>query len=209
MEVLQLIEKEEKNGCLDSAAFGGFAATVRTIAEENDNQKMVELADCYQSASPLQRPAILLQMRQLIQTGQWQDLPRNRDTSNPFGAYKRSSNSLQKPLAALSGIGDKRAVLLAKLGLHCVEDLIFFFPRDYRNWQQMTKISELSIDDQPMVVGGKIISVESTKIRNLHILKAWIKDESSILPCIWYNQPFFGTKAEKGTGSCLLWQIKL
>ncbi len=196
MEILQLIEKEEKCGCLDSAAFGGFAAAVRKIAEDNENLQFVELADHYQLASQLQRPAILLQMRQLIQAGDWRERPNQIDNTNISTVVKHQS-SLQKPLAALSGVGDKRAVLLRKLGLHNVEDLLFFFPRDYRNWQQMTSISQLSIGDLPTVIGGKVISVESTRIRNLHIIKAWIRDESGILPCIWYNQPFLENKLKR------------
>lgn len=197
MEILQLIEKEEKSGCLDSAAFGGFAAAVRKIADDNESPQFIELADRYQAASQLQRPAILLQMRQLIQDVHWQECPRRIETSSLSMDARHQSTSLQNPLASLYGVGAKRAVLLAKLGLHSVEDLLFFFPRDYRNWQQMTGISQLSIGDLPTVIGGKIVSVESTKIRNLHIIKAWVRDEGSILPCVWYNQPFLENKLKR------------
>ena len=45
----------------------------------------------------------------------------------------------------LKGIGEKKAELFNKLGVHTIGDLLTFFPRAYENW-----ISEKSIHSAPL-----------------------------------------------------------
>ena len=45
--------------------------------------------------------------------------------------------ALDDPVLALRGVGKHRAGLLAKLGLERVRDLLYHFPRDYRDYRQV------------------------------------------------------------------------
>ena len=42
------------------------------------------------------------------------------------------NDPLQSEIRWLKGIGDARAALFHKLGVHTVEDLLFLFPRKYK-----------------------------------------------------------------------------
>ena len=42
---------------------------------------------------------------------------------------------------------------LARLGIATVEDLISFYPRRYQDWTKITKMEELSPDDEAVIYG--------------------------------------------------------
>ena len=42
----------------------------------------------------------------------------------------------QMEIRYLKGVGEKRAALLEKLGIHSVEDLLEFYPRDYVDYSK-------------------------------------------------------------------------
>ena len=44
--------------------------------------------------------------------------------------------AVQMEIRYLKGVGEKRAALLQKLGIHCVEDLLEFYPRDYVDYSK-------------------------------------------------------------------------
>ena len=56
-------------------------------------------------------------------------------------------SSLDEPIETLSGIGPKRAALLANLGIATVRDLLFHFPRDYQDRRHITPIAEVNEGD--------------------------------------------------------------
>lgn len=47
---------------------------------------------------------------------------------------------------------------LARLGIATVEDLISFYPRRYQDWTKITKMEELSPDDEAVITAGWRIS---------------------------------------------------
>ncbi len=104
---------------------------------------------------------------------------------------------LATPLQYLKGVGPARAELLARLGLHAVRDVLFFFPRDYQD------ISERELDQ---LEEGKLQSVrgvvEDIDQRNTlaggTILGVSIRCCSGQLRALWFNQPFMREKFSFG-----------
>ena len=47
---------------------------------------------------------------------------------------------LTKPVQFLKGVGPQRAELLQRLGLRVAMDLLFYFPRDYRDMSELRTI---------------------------------------------------------------------
>ena len=66
---------------------------------------------------------------------------------------------LTQPVQFLKGVGPQRAQLLQKLGLRTVVDVIFFFPRSYQNFSQLSQVKDLR-EDQPACVIGEVVDIQ-------------------------------------------------
>lgn len=58
----------------------------------------------------------------------------------------------------IKGVGPSMKEKLARLGIATVEDLISFYPRRYQDWTKITKMEELSPDDEAVITAGWRIS---------------------------------------------------
>src|SRR5579859_5024687 len=103
------------------------------------------------------------------------------------------SLTLSSPITDLSGIGEVKAKLFAKLNIRFVRDLLFSFPRRYEDFSTVTSIKNLVIGQQ-MTVKGRIAGVKSNwgwqgKRRLLRIYVD-LADETGVLHVTWYNLRF-------------------
>lgn len=64
------------------------------------------------------------------------------------------------PLTALKGVGPRLAERLAKLGLHCVEDLLFHLPTRYQDRTRVVPIASLAAGE-PAVVEAEVVGMET------------------------------------------------
>jgi ATP-dependent DNA helicase RecG len=105
---------------------------------------------------------------------------------------------LNTPVQFLKGVGEQRAVLLAKLGLHYARDLLFYFPRDYEDMSELRTLEQLEEDQECSVVG----KVEDVDIRGTgtgrSILGVLIKQGTRYLRALWFNQPYMRQKFSVG-----------
>ncbi len=192
---LSLIEKEEKMGYSDGAVFGGFAEFVKQFARQRKNEHLWQLAVNYEMAAPLERSQILVLMRQVAANMDWSSIEKEAvEKPLPITA----SQKLTTPVRYLKNIGPKRAALLQKLNIHTVGDLLFFLPRDYEDRSRVEYISSLAINQVANIQGEVIKIAEMQPHYRMHILKAWIRDESGIIVAIWFNQKFLAQKLSPG-----------
>ena len=49
---------------------------------------------------------------------------------------------LNASIKYLKGVGEKRAAMLAKLGIFTLWDLLTFYPRTYEDWSKITSIKD-------------------------------------------------------------------
>lgn len=98
---------------------------------------------------------------------------------------------MDTPVQYLKGVGPKMSEKLSKLGIHVLEDLLHYYPRDWEDRRQFCAIRD-SKPDQEMTLRGKVISVHFTEVRNrLVIFKALISDGTEELPCKWIRKKSF------------------
>lgn len=98
----------------------------------------------------------------------------------------------------LKGVGPKMSVKLEKLGVETVRDLIFYFPRDYNDYTQITKIRDLeSMEYEARSMEGKTIRAKIVNIKNKRtsrrrftITEAVVADDTGSLKVVWFNQPY-------------------
>lgn len=105
---------------------------------------------------------------------------------------------LLTPSQYLKGVGPKRAEPLAKLGLRTARDIVFFFPRDYRDLTTLTNIRDLEEGPTFRLVG----TVEEVNMRNVgtgrSMLGVLVKQENEYVRAVWFNQPFMAKRFQSG-----------
>lgn len=72
----------------------------------------------------------------------------------------------------VKGVGPKIAMLLNRLGIYVVNDLFYYFPRGYINYQKQKSIRELKLDEDVTIVG---------KIKNVNCFDPPRKNNLSII----------------------------
>jgi len=99
--------------------------------------------------------------------------------------------TLDGPVAAVKGIGEKKAKLLAKLGISTIADLIYYMPRDYETQGTSARISELK-DGEVFNITAVIAGEPSyRRIKSgLNLTKFSLKDETGRVEAVFFNQPY-------------------
>lgn len=112
---------------------------------------------------------------------------------------------MEKNIRYLKGVGEKRAELFGKKGIHTVEDLLYFFPRAYEDRSKTKYISDC-VAGETVCVSVEVYSpVRETRIRrNMTIYNMVVCDESGAMTVVWYNNRF--VKDAFSTGErCILY----
>lgn len=65
----------------------------------------------------------------------------------------------------IKGVGPARVELLHKLGIHTLEDIITYFPRDYEDRGNLKKIVELRPNENATFQGTVLSRLVETRIR--------------------------------------------
>lgn len=110
----------------------------------------------------------------------------------------RSPIDLNCPVEKLCRVSPKRLILLHKLEIRSAYDLISFFPRDYADWSAIGLIE--SLEDGSEGVFSAIIRQKPSLRRTgkLSILRTVLADRSGVIRAVWFNQPYYQSKLEKG-----------
>ncbi|KKR06968.1 MAG: ATP-dependent DNA helicase RecG, ATP-dependent DNA helicase RecG [Candidatus Peregrinibacteria bacterium GW2011_GWC2_39_14] len=93
----------------------------------------------------------------------------------------------------------KHLKLLEKLRIKTVEDFINYFPRDYTDASEVTKLAYLKIN-QLATFKGTILNIESSRTKNgKFITQAVFKDDTGVIEVIWFNQSYITKVMRKGS----------
>lgn len=100
-------------------------------------------------------------------------------------------------VSVIKGVGPALQERLKALGIETVEDLLYFFPRKYEDFSQVTPINQLM--PGKVTVKGVVESIVGRYIRRrLHITEAVIADDTAKLRAVWFNQPYRAAQMAKG-----------
>lgn len=96
---------------------------------------------------------------------------------------------LSSEITYIKGVGPETAKKLEKLGIFTVFDLLTYWPRRYDDYSVVLPISQL--DPGNVTIKGSVESIKTKRVRRgMHITEAVIRDESSAVRVIWFNQPY-------------------
>ncbi|MBU1149220.1 DEAD/DEAH box helicase family protein, partial [Patescibacteria group bacterium] len=116
----------------------------------------------------------------------------------------------QQPIEELSGVGDKIAKRLNKLGIYTIFDLISYFPWRYDDLSKITKISQTK-SGELITIRTKIqlLSSRRSPRKRMMITEGLVKDNTGSLKVVWFNQGFLSKLLKPGdqvflSGKCEL-----
>ncbi len=107
--------------------------------------------------------------------------------------------ALDAKLTVLQGVGARHAETLARLGLHTLGDMLYYFPRRYDDYSQLKPIRDLFYGEVVTVI-GTIQSVHSRPIRGgkASIIEVVISDGTGGLRLTFFNQPWLSNRFKSG-----------
>lgn len=98
---------------------------------------------------------------------------------------------LCKPIGAIKGIGKSREELLNSLGIFTVEDVLYYFPRQYEDRRTVKNIRDLTDGETCSVIAEIRSAVSENRFRrNLSIQKMRIGDDSGAGYAAWFNKSY-------------------
>ena len=107
---------------------------------------------------------------------------------------------LHDSVDSLRGIGPKKAEALARLNIKTLEDLIYFFPRDYEDRRKIRKICELAEGDTA-VIKAKVMLVAGDRFSKgrKQILRLMVTDDTGGLEVVFFNAKYLQKSFRTGS----------
>jgi len=101
---------------------------------------------------------------------------------------------------------------LKKFGIKTIQDILFHFPSRYDDFSDIIKISQaLQKLAKTVCVQGKITKIKDTKTfkKWMNITEALVRDETSEIKVIWFNQIYITKTLKEGDFVCLAGKVSL
>jgi ATP-dependent DNA helicase RecG len=105
---------------------------------------------------------------------------------------------LSSSLTALHGVGPRQAERLARLGLHEIQDMLFFFPRRHDDYSQLEAIGRLEYGTEATVIAQVARTDAYQSHRGTKVFKALLQDPSGSVEVTWFNQPYLARRIKAG-----------
>jgi len=92
-----------------------------------------------------------------------------------------------KSIQFAKGVGPKKFAVLSDHGLTSWYDLLHYFPRRYLDRTNVSQISDLVVDGDPVTVVGRITGRESFRGKRRRIFRLTLEDDSGSMTLVFFN----------------------
>lgn len=104
----------------------------------------------------------------------------------------------RSPLTELKGIGEKTKQIFEKAGVMNIDDLLSYYPRTYRKYEEITT-TDKAVDEQMMAVYGQLSQPLNVQyVKRLQIVSTVVCDTAGSITVRWFNQPYLKNTLKKG-----------
>ncbi|HWI55417.1 MAG TPA: DNA helicase RecG, partial [Desulfobacteria bacterium] len=206
-KIREALVVEARTGFKNAAVFGGFGAFVTSHLDKiskqlrdrvpsdtlNDIHKIISQLNEYSDFTGSERKNITQKISSLLVTLTG-FISEAVESKTPV-VLKKNDIGLQ----FLKNVGPRRVNQLNRLGINCVEDLLYHFPRRYEDRSQLKKFYQLT-DGETETVHGTVVGCQELKPRKkLSITKIAIHDGMSVGYAVWFNQPYIKKQIPVGS----------
>lgn len=101
-------------------------------------------------------------------------------------------------IKTLKGIGEKTALLFAKVGVFTIKDLLTYYPSAYDTYQEAVFIEEAKVGEMCAVCGHLKGGISGKKVRQLVISNCRITDEKDEVALTFFNMPYLKNVIKPG-----------
>src|SRR5579859_301598 len=136
--------------------------------------------------------------------------PAQRETDYPIhlDAGMTSNHAaltlLSADVTAVPGVGPSVAAKLRSLGIRTVRDLLFYFPRQHRDYSKLIHIAAIPFGEVTTTL-GMIWEVETRRTGGGRMLTiATISDDTGKMRVSWFNQPYLQKQLSAAKGQYLV-----
>src|SRR6266851_10382243 len=133
-----------------------------------------------------------------------------RESNNPIHldagmtSNHASLTLLSADVTVVPGIGPSVAARLRSLGVRSVRDLLFYFPRQHRDYSKLIKIANIPFGEVTTTL-GLIWEVETTRTSGGRARTiATISDDTGKIRVSWFNQPYLQKQLSASKGEYLV-----
>lgn len=133
------------------------------------------------------------------QTPRQQHVAPPRSENVPGAKTSATPAALDAKLTVLQGVGPSNSASLAKLGMHTLGDMLYYYPRRYDDYSQLKPIKNLFYGEQVTVI-GTVQTVHTRPIRGgkASIVETIISDGTAGLRLSFFNQPWMANRFKPG-----------
>jgi ATP-dependent DNA helicase RecG len=208
-KVLQLERVREWQ---DAAVVGGLDGLLLTIVQQDglpaDSPAREWISSLpaggYGSLDPVQRRAWLEATLRAIGPG----APAPQRASRRKAATRPQPLDINAPASALKGIQAKTAEKLARVGVHTVRDLLYYFPFRHNDFARLRTVSELTPGEDE-TVRVRVWSANETQFGTRKGSEATVGDESGMMRAVWFNQPWVAKQLRTNNEIVLAGRVSL
>ncbi|MCS7241744.1 ATP-dependent DNA helicase RecG [Candidatus Caldatribacterium sp.] len=193
--VLKILEQEKKK--LDNTSvFGGFNRFMKRwlVEEGNHAGEWLEKLERYEYLSPGERKHLLAAIESSLRV--------KSQGECALPPCTKAAPLLCQPVRYLKGVGPSIEKKLHRLDIVTVEDLLFFFPRAYRDRGEIKPIVKLEGRGIETVV-GKVTQHRIERTRRGPLLKIGVSDGTGEVYLVCFNRGYLAQVLRKGIWVCV------
>ena len=116
---------------------------------------------------------------------------------------------LEDNITEVKGIGEKTAATFSKVGVNCIADLIRYYPRSYKIYEQPVSVNSISEGDRAAVFCKIVSGVAVSRGRRFTIVTLSAADDTGSIKMLWFNMPFLRNVLHKGESYVFVGSIKI
>ncbi len=115
---------------------------------------------------------------------------------------------LYKDVQYVKGIGPKRADKLNKLGIFTLKELLYYFPRQFEDRNNLKKIAQLE-DEEKVTIKAVISSINTFSPREgMTLTKIDVKDETGSAKLVFFNKSYIKNTFRPGDSILVFGKVK-
>lgn len=117
-------------------------------------------------------------------------------TREEFNKYVEYLNT---DITFIKGVGEKRAKMLNKLGIRCVWDLLYYFPRDYEDRRKVHTILSAPIGEMCCIKATPNEKLVKKQIRkNVTLYYLYVQDDTGSIHVKWFGNDAYPVNISYG-----------